>query len=90
MTLLEKFHCILSNTGLSKSFSIEALVYACHLINKLPSSATGGKTPLKVWLEKVAQDYNLLSNLVPCQGRQIGSESEERCVHGFQEMCERL
>jgi len=34
--------------------------YVCHLVNKLPSSTIGGKTPLEDWLEKVAQDYDLL------------------------------
>ena len=38
----------------------EALAYACYLVNKLPSFAIGGKTPLKVWSEKVAQDYDSL------------------------------
>ena len=51
---------MLSNAGISKSFWAEALAYACHLINRLPSSAIGGKTPLKVWSEKVAQDNDSL------------------------------
>ena len=59
-TLLEKARCMLSNTGLSKSFWAEALVYACHLINMLPSSAIEGKTPLEVWSEKLAQNYDSL------------------------------
>ena len=58
--LLEKVHCMLSNIGLEKSFWSEALAYTCHLISKLPSSGLGGKTPLKVWSKKVAQDYNSL------------------------------
>ena len=32
--------------------------YAMHVYNQLPSSAIGGKTPLEVWLGKVAQDYD--------------------------------
>ena len=51
---------MLSNTGISKFFWAEALAYACHLINMLPSSAIGGKTPLEVWSGKVTQDYELL------------------------------
>ena len=51
---------MLSNADISKSFWAEALAYACHLVNRLPSSARGGKTPLEVWLEKVAQNYNSL------------------------------
>jgi len=45
MTLLEKVHCMLFNAGLFKSVWVETLAYACHLINRLPSSAIGGKTP---------------------------------------------
>jgi len=59
-TLLEKIRCMLSNAGILKSFWAEALAYTCHLVNKLPSSAIGGKTPLEVWSEKVAQDYDSL------------------------------
>jgi len=36
------------------------LAYACYLVNELPSSAIGGKTPLKVWLGRVGQDYDSL------------------------------
>ena len=34
------------------------MTYACHLVNRLSSSVIGGKTPLEVWSEKVAQDYD--------------------------------
>ena len=60
MILLEKVHCMLSNPGISKCFWAEALAYTCHLVNMLPSSAIGGKTPLEVWSGKVAQDYDSL------------------------------
>jgi len=51
---------MLSNVGLPKNFWAEALVYACYLVNRLPSFAIGGKTPLKVWFGKAVQDYNSL------------------------------
>ena len=51
---------MLSNAGLSKNFWAEALTYACYLVNMLPSSAIRDKTPLEVWSEKTAQDYDLL------------------------------
>ncbi|KAM1413627.1 hypothetical protein ACFX2I_005509 [Malus domestica] len=35
-TLLEKVRCMLSQSGLSKSFWAEAVNYACHIINRLP------------------------------------------------------
>ena len=59
-TLLEKVRCMLSNAGLGKEFWAEALVYACRLINRLPSTAIGGKTPLEKWSGKPATDYNSL------------------------------
>jgi len=51
---------MLSNVGLSKYFWAEALAYTCYLINRKLLSVVGGKTPLKAWSEKVAQDYDLL------------------------------
>ena len=45
-------------SGLSKNFWAETLAYACYLVNRLPSSAIGGKTPLEVWSGKAAQDYD--------------------------------
>ena len=47
-TLLEKVRCMLSNASLTKNFWVEALTYACYLVNRLPSSAIEGKTPLEV------------------------------------------
>ncbi|KAE8719078.1 hypothetical protein F3Y22_tig00109978pilonHSYRG00092 [Hibiscus syriacus] len=40
-TLVEKVRCMLSNARLGKEFWAEALVYACHLVNRLPSTAIG-------------------------------------------------
>ncbi|KAE8690124.1 hypothetical protein F3Y22_tig00110926pilonHSYRG00104 [Hibiscus syriacus] len=59
-TLVEKVRCILSNAGLGKEFWVEALVYACHLVNRLPSTAIGGKTPLEIWFGEPAIDYDSL------------------------------
>ena len=36
------------------------MAYACYLVNRLPSYAIGGKTPLKVWSGKSTQDYDSL------------------------------
>ena len=38
----------------------EAITYACHLINRLPSVVIGGKTPLEKWYGKPAEDYGSL------------------------------
>jgi len=47
--LLKKARCLLSNAQLDNSF-----VYASHLINRLSSTAIGGKMPLEVCFEKAA------------------------------------
>ncbi|KAH9751460.1 hypothetical protein KPL71_014309 [Citrus sinensis] len=59
-TLLEKVRCMLSNASLDKKFWAEAVSYVSHLINRLPSAAIGGKTPMKMWSEKHTQDYDSL------------------------------
>ena len=59
-TLLEKVRCMLSNSRLDKKFWAEAVNYASHLINRLPSAVIGGKTPMEMWSEKHAQDYDSL------------------------------
>ena len=59
-TLLEKVWCMLSNAGLGKQFWAEAVIYASHLINRLPSAALNGKTPLEVWSGKPINDYDTL------------------------------
>ena len=51
---------MLSNADMSKYFWTEALAYACNLVSRLLSSAIEGKSPLKVWSEKVVQDYDSL------------------------------
>ena len=59
-TLVEKVRCMLSNAGLGRQFWAEALTYACHLINRLPSAGIEGKTPMEVWSGKPAKDYDSL------------------------------
>ena len=59
-TLLEKVLCMLSNAVLGKQFWAEVVMYASHLINRLPSVALNGKTPLEVWSGKPINDYDTL------------------------------
>ena len=59
-TLLEKVRCMLSNAGLGNQFWAEAVMYASHLINRPPSSALDGKTPLEEWSGKPTNDYDTL------------------------------
>jgi len=63
--LLEKVRYLLPNTSLDKSFWAEAIVYASHLLNRLPTAVIGGKTPLKIWSGGVARAIvHLIENLV--------------------------
>ena len=45
---------------MSKFFWVEALIYACHLINRLLSSVIGDKTIIEFLFGKAAQDYDSL------------------------------
>jgi len=46
--LLEKLQYFLSNASLDKFFWVEAIVYASHLLNRLPTTAIGDKTLLQI------------------------------------------
>lgn len=59
-TLVENARHILSSARLGKVFWAEAIIYASHLINHLPSTATGGKTSLEVRSRKPTSDYDSL------------------------------
>jgi transposase InsO family protein len=48
-TIISKARCMLSNSGLSRTFWAEAASTACHLINCSPSIAINKKTSLEVW-----------------------------------------
>jgi len=58
--LLEKIRYLLSNASLDKSFWAEAIEYASHLLNRLPTTAIGDKTPLKIWSGGAARDHDSL------------------------------
>ena len=59
-SILEKVRCLLSNAQLNKSFWTEALEYASHLMNRLPSTVMRGKIPLDIWSSRAAQHYDSL------------------------------
>ena len=54
---LEKVQYLLSNASLDKSFWVKTIKYASHLLNRLPTIAIGGKTPLEIWSGGVARDH---------------------------------
>ena len=58
--LVEKVRSMLSNAGLGKEFWADAVNYACHLVNRLPSLTLNGKCPLEVWSDKPISDYDSL------------------------------
>jgi len=58
--LLEKVQCLLSNAQLNKSFWADALEYASHLMNRLSSTAIGGK------LRWIFGRVELLNTIVYC------------------------
>jgi len=58
-TLLERTRCVLFNVGLNRSFWGEAINITCFLINRIPSTAIGLKTPIEIWNGKTANYSNL-------------------------------
>ena len=58
--LLEKIRYLLSNTSLDKSFWVEAIEYASHLLNRLLKTVIGGKIPLEIWSGGAARDHGSL------------------------------
>jgi len=58
--LLEKVRYLLSNASLDKSFWAEAIEYASHLLNRLPTTLIGSKTLLEIWSSGVACDHGSL------------------------------
>ena len=66
-TILEKVRFMLSNADFTKKFWAEAITYAGHLINRLPFAAIKEKTPIEVWTDKPAIDYNSFKKVwLPC------------------------
>ncbi|KAI5327166.1 hypothetical protein L3X38_026562 [Prunus dulcis] len=56
-TSLEKVRCMLSNAGLGKVFWAQAITYASHLTNRLPTAANKDKC---LWSSKPCTDYEYL------------------------------
>ena len=59
-SVLEKIRSVLSIAGLDKSYWADALTYGSHLLNRLLSTAIGGKTPLEIWSGGAARDHGSL------------------------------
>ncbi len=50
-TVITIARCMLIESGLSLSFWAEAVLYACHLYNKMPQETRGGKSPDEIWFK---------------------------------------
>ena len=57
---MRKFDVCFPQLEWEDSFWAEALEYACHLLNRLPSATLEGKTPLERWSGSPANDYDAL------------------------------
>ena len=51
---------MLSQAKLGREFWAEAMTYASHIINRLPTTANEGITPLEVWFGSLATNYDSL------------------------------
>jgi len=85
----------LSNAQLDKSLWAEALEYAIHLVNRLLSTAIGGKTSLDIWLGGAAQDYSLLwvfgcPAYFSVKNDKFNLRAKQVCVFLYQKKYERL
>ena len=49
---MEKTRSMLSGAGLEQRFWAEAMATVCYLVNRSPTSALVGKTPMEVWSSK--------------------------------------
>ncbi|GKC15501.1 retrotransposon protein, putative, ty1-copia subclass [Tanacetum coccineum] len=58
-TLLDKVRCLLIQSGLPKTFWVEATCKAAYLINRSPSTTIEKKTPVDMW-SRHPSDYGML------------------------------
>ncbi|KAH9744680.1 hypothetical protein KPL70_003806 [Citrus sinensis] len=58
-TLMDKVRCLLIHSKFSQSLWAETLMIACYLVNRSPSSAIDFKTPIEMWLNRVANYSDL-------------------------------
>lgn len=50
----------MAQLGLRKAFWVKAVIYACHIFNRLPLTTIEGKTPVGKWTRKLVFDYGFL------------------------------
>ena len=79
--MMEKTRSMLSGVGLEQRFWAEAMATACYLINRSPTSALVGKTPMEVWSDEKEKKEEIVQ-LPPTpekteQKDHVGSNDEE-------------
>ncbi|KAJ9548963.1 hypothetical protein OSB04_021506 [Centaurea solstitialis] len=79
-TIMEKVRCMLSNSGLAKSFWAEAASTACYIINRSPSYALDKKTPFEVWSGKPANYSDLKIFGCPAYAKVDNGKLDPRAV----------
>ena len=78
---------MLSNVGLGKQFWVEVVMYASHLINRLPSTALNSKTPLEVWSRKPINDYHVKESKLDPRAKKALFMGVTSGVKGYQPWC---
>lgn len=58
-TLVEMTRCLLLRSKLPEAFWAEALAIACHIRNRCPTSALGGRIPYEQWISEALKIYYL-------------------------------
>ena len=79
-TLMEKVRCMRLNAGLPMSFWAETAAYACHLVNRSPSTAIDKKTPQEVWTGSPASYSDLKIFGCPAYAHVDNGKLEPRSV----------
>jgi transposase InsO family protein len=92
-TIMDKVRTVLNASGMSAAFWPEAVRYAAHTINRLPSRPLGNKTPYEVWTTQ-KPDISYLRPFgcvafrhIPAQDRHKLSDRARECAmvgHGQQ------
>ena len=89
---MEKARSMLSGAGLEQKFWAEAVATACYLVNRSPTSALVGKTPMEVWSGKKPSIRHL--HVFGCEAYAHAPKEErsklEMYLHWIQCWCERI
>nr|GFC83103.1 retrovirus-related Pol polyprotein from transposon TNT 1-94 [Tanacetum cinerariifolium] len=90
-TLMDKVRCLLIQSGLPKTFWVEATCMAAYLINRSPSTAIEKKTPMEMWSGRPSADKSVEELQVEVELQRLNNhtlkedqtdnEAEEEDIH---------